>query len=232
MNNTLFRLEPDLNSVFSPNNSESILQWQLNTSYLPYNSTTEGLGILPADITDEPPHYYLSPQLLNSFEIGDQRKEAWIDSTTFIGTTYHYPYKYKIGQHQEKVKGTATEFYTVFRLSEQYLIRAEARAMQNNLDGSVSDLNVIRYRSGLPNATAITKSDILTAILHERQVELFAEWGHRWLDLKRTGQVDSVMFLVTPEKNPGGAWQSYQQLYPIPQSEITKNPYLTQNEGY
>ena len=72
----------------------------------------------------------------------------------------------------------------------------------------------------------------MAAVLHERQVELFMELGHRWLDLKRSGSIDAVMNIVTPLKGNGAAWQSYQQLYPIPLNDIQKDPNLTQNTGY
>jgi hypothetical protein len=37
----------------------------------------------------------------------------------------------------------------LLRLAEQYLIRAEARAQQDNLTGAIDDLNVIRNRAGI-----------------------------------------------------------------------------------
>lgn len=231
INNDLFSLLPDLNSVFLANSNESILQWQLNTAYSPYNCTQEGLRILPSDST-LPPSYYVSSQLLNSFEPGDQREVMWLNQSNYNGSTYVYPYKYKMGQSQLMVNGNPTEYYTVLRLAEQYLIRAEARTEQGNVTGAASDLNTIRNRAGLANTTAVTEADLLTAISHERQVELFAEWGHRWLDLKRLGQVNAVMSIVTPQKNTGSIWQSYQQLYPIPSSQLSLNPFLIQNPGY
>ena len=116
----------------------------------------------------------------------------------------------------------------VLRLAEQYLIRAEARAEQNNLTGAVADLNIIRNRAGLPNTTAVTQGDILTAIMHERQVELFSEWGHRFFDLKRTGQANTVLGAIA-SKQP---WNTNQLLYPIPVSETTNDAFLQQNPGY
>ncbi len=118
----------------------------------------------------------------------------------------------------------------VLRLAEQYLIRAEARAETGDLTGALDDLNVIRSRAGLANSTASTQEEILAAILHERQTELFTEWGHRWLDLKRTGNVDDVMPTVAAEK--GGSWETTDQFYPVPLSEIDRNPNLTQTPGY
>ena len=85
-------------------------------------------------------------------------------------------------------------------------------------------------RAGLPETTPTTQREIEEAILHERKVELFTEWGHRWLDLKRTGAMDSVMTRVAGEK--GTTWQPYFKLFPIPQYEIQQNPNLVQNPGY
>jgi hypothetical protein len=119
----------------------------------------------------------------------------------------------------------------VFRLAEQYLIRAEARAQQDNLIEAISDLDVLRNRAGISlikNTTpGISKTNLLLAIEKERQVELFAEWGHRWLDLKRTNRADIVL---APTKSK---WSKDDTLYPIPTSEFNKNPRLgDQNPGY
>jgi hypothetical protein len=118
----------------------------------------------------------------------------------------------------------------VLRLGELFLIRAEARAQQNNLQSALSDLNVIRKRAGLPNVNVNGKDSLLLSILHERQVELFAEWGHRWFDLKRTGNIDRIMNLVTPQK--GGIWKTTSRLFPLPEGDIEKNNNLNQNPGY
>ncbi|MBO9572313.1 MAG: RagB/SusD family nutrient uptake outer membrane protein, partial [Chitinophagaceae bacterium] len=56
------------------------------------------------------------------------------------------------------------------------------------------------------------------------------EWGHRWLDLKRRGNIDIIMDQISVRK--GSTWASYKQWFPIPLSEIQKDPNLVQNEGY
>ena len=231
-NTSVFSLNPDLNSVFSKNNSEAILQWQLNTNVFPNNATAEGYAFIPSDSTSYP-NYYLNNQLINSFEIGDKRRLFWIDSTNYSGTIYYYPYKYKIGYSKILANSNATEYTMVLRLAEQYLIRAEARAQQGKLLSAIDDINIVRARAGLPNLTSsLTHDQVLGAILQERKIEFFAEGGQRWLDLKRTGKIDSVMSLVTPLKSPGNIWNTNQQLYPIPFSELLVNPNLRQNIGY
>ncbi len=112
-----------------------------------------------------------------------------------------------------------------------YLVRAEARAQQNKLAESIADVDAIRGRAGLPliqnTNPGIGQSGLLNAIAQERRIELFAEWGHRWLDLKRTDKTDIVL---GPLK--GSNWQPTDVLYPIPASEITNDIYLIQNPGY
>jgi len=53
----------------------------------------------------------------------------------------------------------------------------EARAQSNKIPEAQAESECHPYRAGLANATAATKGDLLTAILHERQVELFTEWA-------------------------------------------------------
>jgi hypothetical protein len=89
---------------------------------------------------------------------------------------------------------------------------------------------MIRARAGLPNTTASDQNSLLTAILQERRVELFTEWGHRWLDLKRTNLIDQVMSSAAIQK--GGTWNSNKALFPIPKSEILLDPQLEQNPGF
>jgi starch-binding outer membrane protein, SusD/RagB family len=213
------------NGVFTKNSTEAI--WQLQPVNTGWNTEDARTFVLPSTgPTTSLVPVYLSNQLLNSFETNDGRKTNWVNSVTVNSITYYYAYKYK----SATVNNPVTEYSTVLRLAEQYLIRAEARAQLNNTNGAKADLDAIRTRAGLPNTTANDKISLLTAILHERQVELFTEWGHRWLDLKRTNTVNTIMSAVTPQK--GGTWNSNWQWYPIQAVQIQRAPQLTQNLGY
>jgi hypothetical protein len=233
INNSSYSLCTNLsgaNSVFLKNSAEAI--WQLYTPLPASYNTPDGQGfiLLAAPIVyagSNSNNATISLQLMNAFEPGDQRLTNWIGSITEGTTTYYFPYKYKTYSYD------GTEYTMMLRLGEQYLIRAEAEAEQDETGSAVADLNKIRNRAGLPNyAGATDKSSLLTAILHERQVELFTEWGHRWLDLQRTGNCNAVMSVVTPQK--GGTWNpdGYQQLYPISLSDLRLDNNLTQNPGY
>lgn len=230
INNTaLFNLS-DLNSVFLANNNEAI--WQLQPVNGGENTPDALTFIIPQTGLSGIRPVSLSLRLLKSFEPGDQRLTNWvgkfIDPTTTPNNVYYYAYKYKV----DSINAPVTEYEMVFRLGEQYLIRAEAEAYGagGGLSGALADINKIRLRAGLPAIASVSNSDLLNVISHERQVELFTEWGHRWLDLKRTGKVDSVMKIVTPVK--GGVWNTNYSLYPISLPQLKADPHLSQNSGY
>jgi len=220
------------NSVFSMNSTEAI--WQLYTPQPAGENTNDAQNFIlkGAPSTGIDNSTTISPQLLNSFEAGDLRRSNWIDSIIKSGTPYYFPYKY-----QAYNTSTLTEYTMVLRLAEQYLIRAEAEANVGDMVDATKDLNTIRARAGLGQSPTLTASSSLeqadSAILHERQVELFTEWGNRWFDLIRTGTANAV--LGTPGnvcQAKGGVWNSTSELFPIPQSEILLDPNLIQNPGY
>lgn len=230
INNTEQYSMEDLNNVFLDGSKEAI--WQLQPVNVGQNTQDARTFVLSGGPNDALNPVYLSNFLLDNFENGDKRKSNWtgsfIDTNSVPHKEYFYAYKYKVAS----LNAPVTEYLMVMRLAEQYLIRAEARAQLGKISESASDLNVIRNRAGLSNTIASSKSDLLPEIQHERQVEFFTEWGHRWLDLKRTNTVNNVMENVTPQK--GGTWNQNWALFPIPLSEILTNPSLKghQNPGY
>jgi hypothetical protein len=212
-NTTLYGMVTDLNSVFLRTSREAI--WQLMPTAPQFNTyeATIFRNLATAALTSD---------ASNDFESGDRRKTNWLTPRTQNGVTYNSPFKYKVGVTGQPL----TEFSMVIRLAEMYLIRSEARAKQGNLNGAATDLNVIRQRAGLSATTAITETDLISAILIERRHELFAEWGHRWMDLKRSGLATNIL---QPKK---AEWQSTDVLYPIPKAERDTNAKITQNPGY
>lgn len=224
INNTSIFALTSLNDVFLKNSKEAI--WQLQPVSYDRNTEDAWAFIVPLTGFSDVNPVYLNEELTKQFEVTDQRKSLWIRGINLNGKDYLYPYKYKSATMNVPV----TEYLMVFRLAEQYLIRAEARARLNKLSEAGEDLNAIRGRAGLGNIFPGSQEAMINAVLKERQVELFTEWGHRWLDLKRMGNIDAVMTVVTPKK--GGTWKSTQQLFPILFGDIQKNPNLKQNPGY
>lgn len=215
----IYSLNNNLGNVFLATSNETI--WQL-MPISTNNNTAEGNVFNPSSVTTRPT-YAIRPSLTSAFETNDQRKANWIKSTVVSSVTYNYPNKYKVRTGAPPY----TEYYIVFRVAELYLIRAEARNRQGNISGAKDDLNKIRNRAGLPNVVSTDGSVITSAIEKERQVELFCEWGHRWLDLKRSNRANDILSII---KQPD--WQSTDVLFPIPLHEIETNPSLVQNPGY
>ena len=213
-----FKLTENLDDVFLKNSEEAI--WQL-WPVEPNINTREGNLFI---ISGNPTSIALSEDFVNSFEPGDHRRSEWIGQTTGALGDYFYPFKYKVNSWLG-----ISEYYSVFRLAEQYLIRAEARAALGKITGSegaVEDINIIRERAGLLPVDVTEDTDIRGLIIKERKSELFAEWGHRWLDLKRTEMANSVL------SHKGTSWSVTDTLFPKPASEILLNNRIEQNDGY
>ncbi|GAA4736849.1 RagB/SusD family nutrient uptake outer membrane protein [Flavisolibacter ginsenosidimutans] len=214
-----YSLAPNPAATFLAGSNETL--WALSPVESGFN-TTEARYFIPTTSATTKPAYAVNPALAAAFESGDTRKGAWLGSKTVAAQTFYYPYKYKVYNLNLPV----TETYTVLRYAEVLLVRAEARAQQDNLAGAKADLNAVRSRAALPPATATDKAALLAAIEKERRIEFFAEWAHRWFDLKRWGRLEPVMTAAKP------GWQPYAALFPVPQAELLKNPSLTQNPGY
>lgn len=206
--------------VFLSGSKEAIWQIPGNQGYA---GVADAQRFIPSSATAAP-NYLVTPPLLTAFETGDKRLQNWIGTTTINGTTLRYPYKYK----NRSASTTPMEDQMILRLAEMYLVRAEASLRLNKLSDALADVNVIRARAGLTGSTAnpTSETEVLNAIMHERQVELFCEWGHRWYDLKRTGKAATVLNAVK------SGYKDEAALYPIPQSQRLLNNLLTQNPGY
>ncbi|MNL20231.1 SusD family protein [compost metagenome] len=220
--------------MFLTGSKEAIWQLKQTNEYTTLkNATIEGYAFNRT--ANNLAAYGLTPQLLSSFEAADQRKLAWVGSVTSATPTpvvTAYPYKYKTGSTNGVINQPSPEYYVVFRLAEAYLIRAEAAAngAAGGTAAALADLKIIRNRAGLPDlAGNLNQQQIIAAVAKERRIEFFAEWGHRWFDLKRTGHAGTELSTI-PLKQPWAG--DYQLLYPIPMGEIEKGPFLTQNPGY
>ena len=110
----------------------------------------------------------------------------------------------------------------VLRITEMYLIRAEAnlRAGTTTGDTPLNDINLLRTRAGLSALGAVD----LDAINLERRKELCFE-GHRRMDLLRNN------LNLRPGGGPESAPGADKVIFPIVDDELTNNPNITQNPG-
>ncbi len=145
LNNQNYSLETDLRRTFLRNSSETIFQF-----YPPAEGYTNDV------ITFLGYGFSLTSELVDSFEPDDKRKSQWIENGVY--GAFNYPVKYY------SIDGSFSEYSMVLRLAEQYLIRAEARLMRNDVNGGISDLNVLRSRAGLPDLIAQDSALALSAL--------------------------------------------------------------------
>ncbi len=163
-----------------------------------------------------------TPELLASFEAGDVRANMFV--TIVGGTNNGFVYSTK---HNE-TKGNFFNNVPVIRLSEVYLIRAEARARQGaaKTADAQADVQLIRTNRGLPAPVVEVGAALIDLIFDERRRELNLE-GHRFWDFKRRGLTIPKTAGFTPVP-----FNDFRILFPIPNAQVILNPMLTQNPGY
>ena len=122
--------------------------------------------------------------------------------------------------------------FPLFRLSEIYLIHAEAALRSSNATETAAallNINKIRTRANAGVLAAIT----LDNILDERGRELYWE-GFRRTDLIRYGKFTDASYLWPFKGGVAGGKgvEAFRTIYPLPTSDLTANPNLVQNPGY
>jgi hypothetical protein len=187
----------------------------------------------------------LKPQVYNRYTANDLRASAWIaeqwnDSQSVnvnnVGDWYSGKAAPKFyNRRADGVSGSNATHpdtdYPMFRLTEAYLIYAEANARGGGGDAgtALGYVNAIRTRAGL----AAWASAPLDSVFAERTRELRWE-GKRRTDLIRFGLFTGGSYLWDWKGNtqPGAATDPHFNLYPIPSNELIANPNMKQNPGY
>ena len=144
--------------------------------------------------------------------------------------------------------GNADNDWIFIRYAEVLLIYAEAQNEAVGADASVhTAINQVRTRAGQPSLAGLSQVAMRDAIRNERRVELSFE-EHRFFDIRRwklglTYFKDPIR-KVQIERTSGGVliysypkwedrdYKEFQNLLPIPQSEMDKNGKLVPNPGY
>ncbi|GGI23383.1 starch-binding protein [Pedobacter mendelii] len=202
--------------------SESIFEIAIETAF-----SSTGLGGY-YDITNTTYRQYAATADITSlYSATDVRRTATMfNSIVISGTTYFFTKKYANGStNQTPIK--------VLRLSELYLIRAEAAVEKATPDFTIAnaDLNLIRKR-GDASATTLNstiKSDLVDAILLERRKELAFE-GNLLFDLARRKKniVRTDCNAVSCNINA----DDFRLVMPLPANTVIANSSIVQNQGY
>lgn len=186
--------------------------------------------------------------LADAFEPGDIRKEAtllttedlkaWETPENFASLEYNRTgyYNQKAYIKPKERIGTEDIFtmpnnLSVMRLSEVFLIYAEACVKTSDHGTAREYLNKVRRRAKLADNLTDSGDALFDAIIRENRVE-FAMEGHRYFDLVRTGKAEEAF--NHPEFKKIKPFTKYRaginELFPIPQSEIDNSQgNITQN---
>lgn len=170
--------------------------------------------------------------------------QAWRDNLSQIDTmNYYFPLVTKITTLNDFIPEDVSDPETgalnnirwlrnnwyLMRAAETYLLRAEAKFHNGDVDGATADINIVRARA---NALPATVGEVdLDYILDERMRELSWEENRR-NTLARLGLVYERTKMANPIAGP--TIQPFNNLFPIPFSEIERNTQgtLEQNPGY
>lgn len=224
--------------------SESI--FELNVNPLENDLGTASLGVYQRNrnvgTTAALGFFYASTDFLNSLNAGGnadiRRGIMGRDETSAsrLGACYKYSGSNDAVPAGDKSTANNTAVnIKVVRLSEMYLIAAEASLISNPTNAATY-LNAIRSRNpALAPATAATIT--LDMILEERGKELYGE-GHRFFDMMRLNR--SITFndefggLTVSQRAKTINRSFFKTILPISQDEINANPDIKaqQNPGY
>ncbi len=253
-----FSLDPSYRHIFQADNHTSpeiifpIVQDGLRTqsfggtTFLVHASC--GGSMVPADYGIDGCWFglRLKPQAYNRYAAGDQRAAFFwttgqtveVNSISAYGDGIPAPKFSNVtstGAPGSNATHPDTDF-PMFRLADAYLIYAEAHLRGGGGDRgqALAYVNALRQRAYGDTSGDIADVDFdLPDILDERGRELLFE-AHRRTDLIRYGLFTGGAY---PWAWKGGALagtatDTYRDLYPLPASELTTNPNLTQNPGY
>jgi hypothetical protein len=125
--------------------------------------------------------------------------------------------------------------HRIMRYADVLLMQAEALNETGNTAGAVPLINQVRQRSGLAPLTAggFNQTSMRMQIMHERVTELTGE-GHRWMDLKRWGLLDTqagIDMLKARDEHFNSFQLNRSRLLPLPRTDVDLLR-LTQNPNY
>ncbi len=207
---------------------------------LTINSLGGGIGsvFLNYNYVTYTPDYVPAAWVLNSFDSSDGRYGSYFASaTTGYSHALTWPLLIKYMGNDTFLASNIlyVQMPKVFRLAEQYLIRAEAYAQMGNYSSASSDLTTLIVARAGSGSTTVNSSNWLETISEERAKELYME-GFRLNDLKRWGlgfEREEQSYTVDSSNTLTVEAGDYRFVWPIPNHEIeAPGSQIVQNEGY
>lgn len=188
--------------------------------------------------------FYPTQSLIDTYEVGDPRLSLIFDDSS--GETRVIKYITHDELFTEDILSGNNQ--RILRYADVILLAAEAIVRSGGTISDAMDLvNLVRERARNSGDTPslipadiivmpATADDALDVIFTERRMELAAEEGHRWYDMRRR-HMASEIDLTSPSYNFGSlnsdfSFQAFNINFPLPDNEVIQNPSLNQNTGY
>ena len=179
-----------------------------------------------------------SSELRNAFSAGDIRQAV---ATTASLSPDNTGDSWTINKYPPNADTNYINDFKVMRVSEMYLVRAEALARQSQFGPAAADIAALRTARNASTATApyANLTAAITDISAERRVELCFE-AHRYLDIKRFRSILNEGITRDPgdvgylgNNFPSSVSVSDNRfIFPLPDGEVAGNPNITQAPGY
>lgn len=183
--------------------------------------------------------YQASDTLVNLL-VNDPRKQ-WIYRDDNGGTIYGGYYgdtreltKFYSGDTGNPVQTPLSETCYAFRLTEAYLLEAEAKALSStDLPGARAYLDTVETHAGITDKSNIYAAsnamELQTLIVKEEIKNFFDENGADWFALRRLGISGSTPNIKAIQAIQPALKIVSQLIMPIPNSEISTNGNVIQN---
>ena len=204
INSDAYAIESDPSLIYSERlGSESLFELQFNIQdQSQYNNLTYVRGdALRVDVA------FLANENLDEFFLSrpEDTRSALVDFAPEDNDPSIQP-----DGRTQKYRGEDTKDNPayVMRISEVYLIRAEAEGYLGDLAGCQQDLQTLADNRGGYTIPSFDESTFINVVQDERRAELNFE-GHRYFDLARRGQVSTV---IGPDVLP---------VFPIPVNQVS-----------
>lgn len=137
------------------------------------------------------------PSFINNAEAGDTRlskvvlREVLNDETQMLEPN-PITSDNLTGTHDVFIYSSNVAPVAIIRNEELILLAAEANHITDPT-AAVDAINIIRSSAGLPDYTGgTTPAELVDEIVKQRRYSLYAEGGHRWIDLRRFGKLDEL----------------------------------------
>jgi len=240
-------------------NSESIFEVNYDGLLDPGAGSVHTLFSLPADFPGGDAYGLMTvaPSLANLFAASDTRGSGgtfitspyvdalgdtatWADPPATLGPAFlKYLDQTDFQNMHQRAWVRQSNNWVVLRYADVLLMYAEAVNEGGAPVAAMTAeqaLNAVRTRAGIGAVSGLSTAAFRDSVWLERRREFVFE-GQRWFDLSRWGVLDSVITAKTTELeniSPGETTVhgAPNNLLPLPQAELSKNPNLTQNPGW